>query len=48
MQTWASREMGAGLIGTTDAPTGETAFWDWPEWPKLMGAVIRDLLVAVP
>jgi uncharacterized membrane protein len=27
-----------------DAPPGETAFWDWPEWPKLMEAVIRDLL----
>ena len=25
-----------------DAPPGETAFWDWPEWPKLMKAVMRD------
>ena len=31
-----------------DAAAGETAFWDWPQWPKLMGAVIRDLLAAVP
>ena len=31
-----------------DAPPGETAFWDWPQWPKLMGALIRDLLAAVP
>jgi uncharacterized membrane protein len=27
-----------------DAPPGETAFWDWPQWPKLMGALIWDLL----
>ena len=29
-----------------DAPAGEMAFWDWPEWPRLLGAVIRDLLSA--
>ena len=28
-----------------DAPAGATAFWDWPEWPRLMGAVLRDLRV---
>jgi hypothetical protein len=27
-----------------DAPPGETAFWDWHQWPKLMGALIRDLM----
>ena len=36
--------MPAGLIRTTAAPPGETAFWDWPQWPALMGTVIRDLL----
>ena len=29
-----------------DAPPGETAFWDWSQWPALMGTVIRDLLAA--
>jgi hypothetical protein len=27
-----------------DASASETSFWDWPDWPKLMGMVIRDLL----
>ena len=31
-----------------DAPPGETAFWDWPQWPKLMGFVIQDLMVPQP
>ena len=31
-----------------DAPPGETAFWDWPQWPALMGTVLRDLLAIFP
>jgi hypothetical protein len=27
-----------------DAPPGETAFWDWPQWPKLVDVVLQDLL----
>ncbi len=27
-----------------DAPAGETAFWDWAEWPKLMNLVLQDLM----
>jgi uncharacterized membrane protein len=27
-----------------DAPAGQTAFWDWPQWPRLMDAVIHDLM----
>jgi hypothetical protein len=26
-----------------DAPMGETAFWDWPEWPKLMAGLLASL-----
>jgi hypothetical protein len=36
--------MPAGLVWSTDAPTGETAFWDWPQWPKVVKTLIRDLL----
>jgi hypothetical protein len=27
-----------------DAPAGQTAFWDWPEWPKLMKTVVGELM----
>jgi hypothetical protein len=30
------------------APPGDGAFSDWPQWPKLIGAVIRDLMMAAP
>jgi hypothetical protein len=26
-----------------DAPQGETAFWDWPEWPKLVAKLLASL-----
>jgi uncharacterized membrane protein len=26
-----------------DAPRGETAFWDWPEWPKLVARLFASL-----
>jgi uncharacterized membrane protein len=27
-----------------DAPAGQTAFWDWPQWPLLMTTVIHELM----
>jgi hypothetical protein len=27
-----------------NAATGETAFWDWPQWPELVDVVLQDLL----
>ena len=45
-----TRPYGKGKVGFVtaaplgDAPAGELAFWDWPQWPRLLGAVIRDLL----
>jgi uncharacterized membrane protein len=27
-----------------DAPTGQTAFWDWPQWPLLLKTVVKELL----
>lgn len=27
-----------------DAPGGQSAFWDWPQWPLLMTAVVRELM----
>jgi len=27
-----------------DASQDQTAFWDWPEWPKLMSALLQDLI----
>jgi uncharacterized membrane protein len=27
-----------------DAPTGQTAFWDWPQWPLLMKTVLAEML----
>ena len=27
-----------------DTPTGQTAFWDWPQWPVLMKTVIDELM----
>ncbi len=31
-----------------DAPAGQSAFWDWPQWPKLMWLVTEDLLASQP
>jgi uncharacterized membrane protein len=27
-----------------DSQSGKAAFWDWPEWPNLMRAVIKELM----
>ena len=27
-----------------DAPAGQTAFWDWPQWPLLMTTVVKELV----
>jgi len=27
-----------------DAPAGQTAFWDWPQWPLLMKTVVKELV----
>lgn len=27
-----------------EAPAGQTAFWDWPQWPLLMTTVVKDLV----
>jgi uncharacterized membrane protein len=27
-----------------DAAAGETAFWNWPQWPRLVDVVLKDLL----
>jgi hypothetical protein len=27
-----------------DAPAGQTAFWDWPQWPALMTDLVQDLM----
>ena len=27
-----------------DAPDGQTAFWDWPQWPLLMTTVVKELI----
>jgi len=25
-------------------PKGQAAFWDWPQWPRLMEAVVKDTM----
>ena len=27
-----------------DASDGQTAFWDWPQWPLLMTTVVKELI----
>jgi len=42
---------GKGCVGALmvaplgDPPQGATAFWDWPEWPRLMQEVVRMMLM---
>lgn len=45
--TWA---YGAGRVGVItltplgEEPAGATAYWNWPEWPQLMGLLCQSLL----